>query len=227
MDTSPPPTEAELFERDDMEFRTITTLLNILSSRERITVENFYVSRGQRPHLKLLAALASVLVRDHEILTIISKRSGRGPTVYIGLEVEEVEPDIQDDCITHGGPVHPVELLITPNVEVDPDIFNVIVSNWYVTRNPRVAHVNQHTAGPGTWLSNFMFRHLRPSSTNRSTPQGTSMLAALLTNTPFSSLCPESPADSTTALVFLAFPPLNLASTSPLFHLERIWERSI
>lgn len=142
---------AAAFERDDMEFRTITTLLHILSSRERLSVENFEVSRELRPRLKLLAALSSLLVRDHEILAIIPKRSSRGTTVYVGSEEEPDFRDnestkstssttsassVQESFITRnprfGDQTGPAVLLDSPIVEVGSDIIHFLLGNWSV-----------------------------------------------------------------------------------------------
>lgn len=144
------PTAADLFEQDDLEFRTITTLLHTLGSRERITVENFQLSHQQRPRLKLLSALSSLLVRDHEILAVMPKRSARGMTLFVGSEgAEAAHPDIRDDESTsswssssshenfitrnprYSDPAGPVELLDSPSVEVGSDIFGFIVRNWF------------------------------------------------------------------------------------------------
>lgn len=156
---TPPPSEAGMFEKDDLEFRTITTLLNILGTRERITLDNFQVSSDQRPRLKLLAALSSLLVRDHEIVAVMPKRSGRGSTLFVGAAAEtpseaafrddEPTPSLESSASSasstsshhnyitrnprYKDPVGPVELLKNPTVEVGADIFEFIEQNWSVT----------------------------------------------------------------------------------------------
>lgn len=154
------PSHAELFKKDDLEFRAITTLLHTLRSCEPINVHDFQVSRHERPCLKLLAALSCLLVRDHEIVTIMLKRSAQGATVFVGSEAENPgQLDFHDDQSTatssslssaslagssssclhfipriphYGEPVCRVELLDCPVVEVGSDIFEFILQNWYV-----------------------------------------------------------------------------------------------
>lgn len=85
---SGPPTgpEYDAFVRDDMEFRTITTLLHALESREKVTLRDFAVTPKLKPYLKILSALSSLLVRDHEIVAILPKRSSRGIALLIGSD---------------------------------------------------------------------------------------------------------------------------------------------
>lgn len=146
-----PPTEAELFTTDDLEFRTISTLLRMLGTRERIALDNFHVSQQQRPSLKLLTALASLLVRNFEILAVMPKRSGRSTTLFVGSLAENtMEKDFSDDEESttsqasssshetfiarnpefedHAGQV---ELLEGSVVDDDvPDVFSFILENW-------------------------------------------------------------------------------------------------
>lgn len=89
MNPSPPLTSAQLFGKDDQEFCTITTLLHKIPSHDRVTLDNLYVSRQQRPLLKLLSALSTLLVRNHEILAVMLKRSVRGTTVFVGSEADD------------------------------------------------------------------------------------------------------------------------------------------
>lgn len=148
-----------MFERDDLEFRTITTLLHLLSTRDRITVDNFEVSRGHRPSLKLLTALSSLLVRNNEVVAVMAKRSVRGTTLLVGVAAETPTVTLFRDYgltsssgssgipapstsstqnyITRDacgdGPVGTVQLLKTPTVEVGADVFEFMVQNWLVT----------------------------------------------------------------------------------------------
>lgn len=151
-----PPTEAELFEKDDLEFRTITTLLRTLGARDRVTVDNFQVSSQQRPSLKSLTALSSLLVRDCEIIAVMPKRSVRGTTIIVGSTAENsTEKAFWDhesnsssrssssieSFITRNpeylDPVGPVALLESPIVHLDSDIFAFILQNWLVTEPAR------------------------------------------------------------------------------------------
>lgn len=135
------PTPAEIFERDDLEFSTITTLLHLLGSRDRITLESFRVPRELSPRLKLLTSLASLLVRDHETLAIILKHSSRCSTVYIGCGVELTGFNIRDDddlasstsSLSNGNfNARNVELLISPEVSVGPDVYTFMLNHWFV-----------------------------------------------------------------------------------------------
>lgn len=74
-------TAAESFKKDDLEFRTITTLLNILGSGGRVTLDNFEVPQRHRHRLKLLVALSSLLIRDHETVAVMAKSNVSGATV--------------------------------------------------------------------------------------------------------------------------------------------------
>lgn len=83
---SPTSAEYDAFVRDDMEFRTITTLLHAINCREKVTVHDFEVVPKLKPYLKILSALSSLLVRDHEIVAILPKRSRRGLALLIGSD---------------------------------------------------------------------------------------------------------------------------------------------
>lgn len=190
MDPTPPAplTEAELFQKDDLEFRAITTLLGILGTRERITLDNFHVSRQQRPSLKLLTALSSLLVRDVETITVIPKRSVRGTTLFVCPAADNtIEKDFRDAKSTssmgssfsevtfiarnlkHEDPVGPVELLKCPIVQVDSNIFRFILKNWFVilpARKP--SPLISFSRDLGTSRSNIMFNPFRSFLTTRS-----------------------------------------------------------
>lgn len=152
IDPATSPTPGELFAKDDLEFRTITTLLNLLAIREPIDLDNFHVSRPQRPHLKLLTALSSLLVRRAEVITVMPKRSVLGTTIFVGSEVADTtEKDFRDDESTSSGksttphdnfvtrspeksdPVGAVRLLESPIVEIGSDILAFILKHWFVT----------------------------------------------------------------------------------------------
>lgn len=139
--------EAISFEQDDLEFRTITTILHALDTHEKITLENFHVKPNQRSSLKLLSALSSLLVRDHEILAILPRRSSQGTTVFVS---SDENADIHDELLSmpprsqtfitrnpeFHHPVGPVELLDSPVVEVGTDIGEFILRNWFVLNYP-------------------------------------------------------------------------------------------
>lgn len=147
-----PSREAELFSKDDLEFRTITTLLHRLGMSERIDLDNFHVPTPQRSDLKLLAALSALLVRNAEIIAVMPKRSVLGTTIFVGSGVENMTgqyfPDYEstspaksitspDNFVTSNpekdDPVGPVQLLDSPtSVDIGSDIFAFILQNWFV-----------------------------------------------------------------------------------------------
>lgn len=118
----PPPSTSqhESFTADDLEFRTITTLLNALECREKITLQNFEVFPKMKPYLKILSALSSLLVRDHEIVAILPKRSGSGVALLVGSDASPF--DHQDDF---------------PSPPPSPSQLPGSNLRHYVTRNPR------------------------------------------------------------------------------------------
>ncbi|KAL0630892.1 hypothetical protein Q9L58_010256 [Maublancomyces gigas] len=83
------PTAAESFRKDDLEFRTITTVLNFLESSGRFTSENLVVPQQHRRHLKLVVALSSLLAREHDIVAILTKRNEFGTTFVLGSNSRE------------------------------------------------------------------------------------------------------------------------------------------
>lgn len=141
--------EAELFQKDDLEFRTITILLHALGSREKITLENFRVQTNQRSHLKPLSALSSLLVRDHETIAVLLRRSAAGITVFLSSE-EEVDisnnsSSMPSNNIPAGNPAfcdptNTVRLLDNPVVEVGNDIGKFLRENWFVYMPPPPSH---------------------------------------------------------------------------------------
>lgn len=112
--------EYDEFVKDDYEFRTITTLLNTLGSRERVTPENFNAVPKMKPYLKFLSALSSLLVREREIVAILPKRSSSGVSLLIGFE--ESPFDREEDL-----PSPPPSPSSPPGRRLQ----------HYITRNPR------------------------------------------------------------------------------------------
>lgn len=93
-------TAAESFKKHDLEFRTVITLLNMLGSSGRISLNKFEVPLRHRHHLKLLVALSSLLVREHEIVAVIAKRNASGTTFVLGCNSNETDTNrlgIRDD----------------------------------------------------------------------------------------------------------------------------------
>ncbi|KAL0631915.1 hypothetical protein Q9L58_009200 [Maublancomyces gigas] len=100
MDLSAASTAAESFEKHDLEFRTITTLLNILGSSGRITLHTFEVPQRHRCYLKLLVALSSLLVRENEIVAVMAKRNASSTTFVLSSNSNETNTnrlDIRND----------------------------------------------------------------------------------------------------------------------------------
>lgn len=150
----PPPairTPAQLFEKHDLEFRTITSLLHKLNLHDKITLDSFRVSQKQRPYLKLLAALSSLLVCEHEVLAIMPKRSAHGTTLFVVSGADEQcrryicsatsgastwpSSSSHENIIPRNprldDPVHPVELLVSRSVHIQSDVLGFILRNWY------------------------------------------------------------------------------------------------
>lgn len=74
------------FREDDLEFRTLTTLLYILDSHDEQVPDTSSVTPRMDRHLKLLASVSAMLVMNHEVIAIMPKRSGAGLTLFIGPE---------------------------------------------------------------------------------------------------------------------------------------------
>lgn len=134
MYTNYPLSEAEVFENDDLEFRTITTILHALDLHDKITLENFQANPDQRRRLKVVTALSSLLVRDCEVLAVLPKRSVAGTTLYL---VSDGEPDIwHDSPYSLSSPLpnttRTVQLSNTPRVDVGNDVGSFILRNWFV-----------------------------------------------------------------------------------------------
>lgn len=84
-------------------------ITNILESRSTITLDNFDALQRHRHHLKLLVALSSLLVRNHEIVAIMAKRimaksNISGTAVFLGSnsqgEADVAGLDIPDNAST-------------------------------------------------------------------------------------------------------------------------------
>lgn len=107
------------FRKDDLEFRTLTTILSKLRARDDREEEKTVLAPSIAKHLKLLASVSAMLVMNHEVIAIIPKRSAAGLTLFIGLQpnsTEETEhaDDFDDD---HGESAS--VRFITKNPKVD------------------------------------------------------------------------------------------------------------
>lgn len=150
---------AASFVKDDLEFRTVTTLLSILKSSGQISLDNFGVPQHHRRHLKLLVSLSSLLVREHEIVAVMAKKTVSGTTFVLGSNSKEEEAvrEIPDDVSTSstsssdtvmsirshynlltqnprfGSPPGPVQLLSgTSEMKIGSDVFQFILQHWFV-----------------------------------------------------------------------------------------------
>lgn len=130
--------EAESFNKHDQEFRTITTLLHALGSHEKITLDNFQVSNRQKPYLKLLHGLSSLLVRDHETISILPKRSQHGITLFVAYEDDQLDEICapSSSVPTSASPPPPagggVKLLPVPIIDIGGNICDFILEHWFV-----------------------------------------------------------------------------------------------
>lgn len=79
--------ELARFRKDDLEFRTITTILSKLGSRDdRKEEKKRDLAPSVTRHLKLVASVSAMLVMNHEVIAIMPKRSAAGFTLFIGLQ---------------------------------------------------------------------------------------------------------------------------------------------
>lgn len=90
------------FRKDDLEFRTLTTILSKLRARDDRGEEKTVLAPSIAKHWKLLASVSAMLVMNHEVIAIMPKRSAAGLTLFIGLQpnpTEETEhgDDLDDD----------------------------------------------------------------------------------------------------------------------------------
>lgn len=98
------------FREDDLEFRTITTILSKLGSRDDRKEEKRVLAPSITRHLKLLASVSAMLVMNHEVIAIMPKRSAAGLTLFIGPQpntaTETNDSEDHDDHDDHedGGP---------------------------------------------------------------------------------------------------------------------------
>lgn len=107
-DRIPPFVEtSDRFREDDLEFRTVTTMLYILGSRDELGPDTNSVAPRMERHLKLLASVSAMLVMNHEVIAIMPKRSVAGLTLFIGPEpnpdtdgVDVVEDEGDDDAFS-------------------------------------------------------------------------------------------------------------------------------
>lgn len=88
-----PDNEYESFVQDDLEFRTITTILHALQYRDTVTVRNFGVVPKSRPFLKILPALSSLIARNQEIIAILPKHLQRGVALLIGFNASRFDDE--------------------------------------------------------------------------------------------------------------------------------------
>lgn len=96
IDASPPPVaeSSDKFREDDLEFRTVTTLLYLLDSHDEQSADTSPISPRMDRHLKLLASVSSMLVMNHEVIAIMPKRTSAGLTLFIG---PEPVPDVAEN----------------------------------------------------------------------------------------------------------------------------------
>ncbi|KAL0634869.1 hypothetical protein Q9L58_006229 [Maublancomyces gigas] len=135
IDATPPPfaESSDKFREDDLEFRTITTLLYLLGSHNQRGSDTSPVRRRTDRYLKLLPSVPSMLVMNREVIAIMPKRSATGLTLFIcpepvpdmdGVDAadgEESEKDRISDSVT---------LMKIPVVNIGDNIFEFIVCNW-------------------------------------------------------------------------------------------------
>lgn len=105
------------FRQDDLEFRTITTILSKLGARDDHEEEKTVLAPSITRHLKLLASVSAMLVMNYETIAIIPKRSAAGLTLFIGHPNPAAEPE------------HP---------EDHDDAHGESASVHFITKNPRV-----------------------------------------------------------------------------------------
>lgn len=136
-----------------MEFRTITTLLNVLDCREKVTLHDFEVVPKLKPYLKILSALSSLLVRNHEIVAILPKRSRRGIALLIGSDASPLNnvddypspppsPSLsEEDTLAHYITQNPrhgdamgcgIEFTESSIITVGSNVDDFIMKNWFV-----------------------------------------------------------------------------------------------
>lgn len=158
---SPPMAETETetsdqFREDDLEFRTITTLLHMLKSHDEQRAESNEVAPHVRKHLKLLTSVSAMLVMNHEVIAMIPKHSATGLTLFIGTEPTNCDPGFDnfalpslhllaknprdndslvsfvlfDQTCPDNCRTDSVSLMEIPVVDIDEDIFQFIVKNW-------------------------------------------------------------------------------------------------
>lgn len=79
--------EMAKFRRDDLEFRTITTLLSKLGSRDDRKEKKSVLSPSKARHMKQLASVSAMLAVDHhEEIAILPKRSATVLTLFISAQ---------------------------------------------------------------------------------------------------------------------------------------------
>lgn len=97
VDPLPPLEESSSrFREDDLEFRTLTTILSLLNSHDEQEPDSNSPTPQMQRHLKLLASVSAMLVMNHEVIAIMPKRSATGLTLFIGPEPNP-DPDIDVD----------------------------------------------------------------------------------------------------------------------------------
>lgn len=113
----------------------------MLRSSGQITLDDFKVPQQHRRRLKLLVALSSLLVRDHETVAVMAKTNGSGTTLILSSNPKEAADvtglDIPDDespassrfhqsLVTRNPPFGsqtiPVQLMLLGNPDVGSDV---------------------------------------------------------------------------------------------------------
>lgn len=108
------------FRKDDLEFRTITTILSKLGVRDDHEEEKTVLAPSIERHMKLLASVSAMLVMNHEVIAIMPKRSTAGLTLFIGPQppaAETQHPEDYDDDEDESTSVH----FITKNPRKDDE----------------------------------------------------------------------------------------------------------
>lgn len=89
------PTESDLKRSSILAFRTITTMLSLIQCPiETTQIEPVDISAPKRKELRILDALAALLIREHEKVAVMAKPDGKSIQVIsvVNLNLNNSEP---------------------------------------------------------------------------------------------------------------------------------------
>jgi hypothetical protein len=118
--------ELSSFYRDDMEFRTVTAMLNLLSRGEYDLENHWNPSEYSRFYLKTMASVGALMDRTGGEVAIMAKRTGKGMTLFVSSTALAKDQDAQDEYVHYPFPI------IMDSFNTEPDRLISSMDRWRI-----------------------------------------------------------------------------------------------